>query len=367
MAAKEPIKPANTLTAFRDQMVKSYGASLTRREEQVKRLIIPTGSLTLDMATRVGGWPSGRLHELVGQEGVGKTTLSICSMREAQQLVKDRGVCYIDMEQTFEYEWAEALGLDTSPKRFFHEYADDSEHAADLLARASDSRLFSMIVLDSVGGMESRVAFEKEAGESNMGKNAQIITRMVKRMATRARMNNIAVLLINQLRANFSPVAMQDVSAGPKAMKYATTLRVDMRRGTSPLTFGSGDDKETVGQQFVAKVSRNKVAPWGRSGSFYIINQSTPTHGPIGIDRIDEAVTVGINTGVITRNSPQGSQYTLPGQTKPIIGRDKIKDFLRGNSKAYEVLREAALATVAHEVPQETEVAYDSDGAHDDD
>lgn len=361
--AKAPTKPASTLVAFRNQMLDAYGeATITRREEQRSRLVIPTGSLTLDLALRTGGWVSGRLHEVVGQEGVGKTTLSICSMREAQAKVPSRGVCYIDMEQTFEYDWAEALGLDVSESRFIHQYADDSEHASDLLAKASDSKVFSMIVLDSVGSMESRVAFEKEAGESNMGKNAQIITRMVKRIATRARMNDITVLLINQLRANFAAMATQDVSAGPKAMKYATTTRVDMRRtAETDLKVGSGEDQEVVGRHFRAKVYRNKVAPAGRSGAFYIVNQETDKWGPIGIDRVDEAVSVGISTGAITRNSPQGSMYTLPGQKKAIHGRDAMKKFLRENPEAVELLREAAAATVAHEVTPDTEVTYEEE------
>lgn len=235
---KKPARKTDfsSLSSLRADLEKKYGTAVVRREQVVKYDAIPTGSLTLDLALRTGGWVTGRMHEIVGNEGVGKTTLAISSMREAQHKFPGKAVAYIDMEQTFDYDWAEANGLDTSDDRFLHVFPDDSEDVSDLLRRTTETGLFSMITVDSIGGMESRQAFEKDAGEQVMGRNAQVISRMVKHCAVLCRKNNATTLLINQFRANLANPMAGDQSAGPKALKYSTTTKTVMAR---PATSGS--------------------------------------------------------------------------------------------------------------------------------
>lgn len=353
-----------TLSGLRDRMTKTYGEGrVVKRANVVKYEIIPTGSLSLDLALRVGGWVRGRIHEIVGPEGVGKTTTIIASMIEAQKKYPDLSVGYVDMEQTFDYDWAEKLGLDTSDKRWLHVYPDNSEDASDQLREMAMTSLFSMITVDSIGGMESKQAFEKDADGQVMGRNAQVITRMVKHCAVLCRRNNVAVILVNQYRANIDNPKGGDQSAGPKAMKYATTSKVEMRRTAGePLKvkFPGDKDPQVVGLQVRARVTRNKVAAPGKIAEYYIINQDTMEYGGVGIDQADEALTIGTITGVVEAQA--GGYYSFPWTKTAkdrIRGLESALGFLRGNhAKALEI-RDAAVAKLSSDIIEETMIEFD--------
>lgn len=354
-AKKTAAPPPGTMRGLRDRLDKRYGGRVVRRENVVAYEVISTGSLTLDLATRVGGWVRGRISEVVGPEGVGKTTLVISSMVQAQHAYPDLAVGYIDMEQTFDYGWAEALGLDTSSDRFLHIYPDDAEDVSDLLRAQAETGLFSMITVDSIGGMESKEAFGKEAGDKVMGNNAQIITRMVKHCAVLCRRNNVAVILVNQYRANISNPMGSDISAGPKALKYSTTMKVEMgNTGADPIRYLLPGDEEPsiIGRMLRARVTRNKVAVQGKKAEFYLINADTSEYGPVGIDKADEAITIGLHTEVIEQGG--GGYYTIPGGNR-IRGRDKVAEHLRSCPEDLEAVRVAAIATMSADVRVETE------------
>lgn len=352
--------PPSSMKALRDKMSKRYGERVMRRDQVVPYQVIPTGSLGLDMATRVGGWVRGRTHEVMGPEGVGKTTVCISSAVEAQTLWPDLSVGLIDMEQTFDYDWAEANGLDTSDDRWLHVYPDDSEDVSDQIKQMASTGLFSLIFVDSIGSMESKGAFEKDAGESNMGKNSQIITRMCKQVSVLCRRNKVAVIFVNQPRANFSQPGGADVSAGPKSLRHNTTMKVQMSRtGESPLKARIDGEDETVAYQMRARVVRNKVAPQGRSADFWIMNQPTPEFGPVGISRADEAITIGLYTEVIQQG---GAWYTLPDGTR-VNGRPKLLQHLASCPDDVEMIRKEALATVSGEVQPETVVEFEQEAA----
>lgn len=369
--AKAPKVPGRdaiptSMAALRAQLEARYGtARVVRREEVLEYSIISTGSIGLDYATRVGGWVQGRTHEIIGVEGVGKTTLAIMSMIEAQRAFPDQAVGYIDMEQTFDYEWAESLGLDTSDDRWLHMYPDDSEDVSDQLRMQCRTDLFSMIVVDSIGGMESKQALSKEAEEVTMGRNAQVITRMVKNVAVLARKHQVAILFINQFRANLSGMG-SDVSAGPKALRYNTTMKVEMRRASGEATtvtmkFEDEKDAVVVGVQVKAKVVRNKVSAPGYSTDFWIFNHDTDEYGPVGIDRADEALSLGIRTGVVPQ---KGAYYVLP-DGKQYQGRAKTMEVLRGELDLVDEIRQRALATVSGEIIPTVEVKFDDEESTD--
>ena len=349
-----------SIEGLRTQMVQRYGSGRIARREEVKAYsVISTGSVNLDAATRVGGWVRGRTHEIVGPEGVGKTTLAINGMVEAQKAEPKLAVGYIDMEQTFDYDWAEAQGLDTSDARFVHAFPDDSEDVSDQLRMMCRTDLFSMIIVDSIGGMESKQALSKEAEEVTMGRNAQVITRMVKNVAVLARKHQVAIIFINQLRANLSGMG-QDISAGPKALKYATTMKVDMRRSSDDNATVSikvpGEKNDIViGVKVKVRVVRNKVAAPGYSGEFWIFNHDTDEYGPVGIDRADEALSLGLLNDIV---KVAGSFYTLPGEKKSIQGRAAVLARLRGELDLIDTIRTIALAKVNDVIPS-TEVVFD--------
>ena len=359
-----PKPPAGSIAALRLNMVKKYGDGRVSRQETVHKYeTIPTGSLSLDLATRVGGWVRGRIHEIIGAEGNGKTTLVINSMAQAQVKYPTLAVGYVDMEQTFDWDWAEANGLDTSNERFIHAYPDNAEDVSDQIKEMMETGLFSMVVVDSIGGMESKQAFDKEADEHVMGRNAQIITRMVKRLAMLARREKVAVLLVNQFRANISNPMGGDQSAGPKALKYATSMKVEMRRtGEAPLKVKFTDDPEpqVVGKQYKGRVVRNKVAAEGKSGTFWIINNPSSEFGPIGIDQADEALAIGIFTEVIGVEG--GGYYTMPwtkDKKDRLRGRDTVLAYLRDHRDKALIIRDAAVSKMAADVKTEIEVSFD--------
>jgi recombination protein RecA len=364
-AKAAPKAPPKSLAALRENMVKKYGTGqVVRREDVLAYEVIPTGSLSLDLATRVGGWVRGRIHEIIGQEGNGKTTLVINSMAQAQIKYPNLAVGFIDMEQTFDWDWAEANGLITTPDRFVYAFPNDSEDVSDQVKEMVETGLFSMVAVDSIGGMESKQAFDKEAQETVVGRNAQIITRMVKRLAMLARREQVAILLVNQYRANISNPMGGDQSAGPKALKYATTMKVEMRRtGETPLKvkFPDDDEPQVVGTQYKARVSRNKVAAQGKAGTFWLINNASMEYGPIGIDVADEALTIGIFTGAIGVEG--GGYYTMPwtsGKKDRIHGRPLVLAYLREHrDKAMEV-RDASVAKMSADVKVDVEVAFDT-------
>ena len=345
--------PPPSMAKFRDQLEKRYGNRLTPAAEQTGHEVISTGSLTLDVAMRTGGWVRGRTHELIGPQGVCKTTMSILTAVEHQKATR-KAVGWIDMEQSFDPAWAQSLGLDTSRDAFTHISPDDSEDVSDMNKIMAQSELYSLIVIDSIGGMESRKAFDKDAEDSTMGRNAQVITRMVKHAAVLAKRNNITMLYVNQLRANLSGMGVSDIAAGPRALQYNTTFSVRLSRKGGPASETTrkvkiGEIEDEVGRQFVAKVQRSRVSPQGRQAEFWLFNQPS-TYGPVGIDKVDEAVSLGLRMGVITQS---GAFYTLPGEKKGIQGRAKVLDELRKRPEMAETIRGEALKMVAHEVKDE--------------
>lgn len=347
--------PPPSMSKFRDQLEKRYGNRLTPAAEPQRHQIVSTGSLTLDVAMRTGGWVVGRTHELIGPQGVGKTTLCILTAIEHQKVMPGKAIGWIDMEQSFDFAWAESLGLDTSRDAFTHISPDDSEDVSDMNKIMAQSELYSLIVIDSIGGMESRKAFDKDAEESTMGRNAQVITRMVKHAAVLARRNGITMIYVNQLRANLSGMGMTDIAAGPRALQYNTTFSIKLSRKGGPASDTTrkikiGDIEDEVGRLFVAKVQRSRVSPQGRQAEFWLFNQETSEYGPVGIDKVDEAVSLGIRMGVIKQSS---GWYTLPGEDKAINGRPKVVAELRKRPEMVETIRTEALSMVADEVKDE--------------
>lgn len=362
---KKPARAVPTsLSALRTNMTKTYGEGRVSARARVEPYqVIPTGSMSLDLALRVGGWALGRIHEVVGPEGVGKTTLCINSAAGAQKRYQDKAVGYIDMEQTFDWDWAERNGLDTSDERFLHVYPDHAEDVSDQVKAMIETGLFSLIIVDSIGGMESKQAFEKQAEEHVMGRNAQVITRMVKRLASEARKHQVAVLLVNQYRANLANPQGMDQSAGPKALKYATTTKVEMRRTSTDALkydFKDGEGLVVVGVENKARVTRNKIAAANKSGTFWIINQDTPEWGPVGIDQAAEAYAIGTYTEVI--DAQPGGYHWMPWTTdkkERIHGKAAVMAFLRANPERAEEVRQAAVAKMSQDVIPQHLVDFD--------
>jgi recombination protein RecA len=198
-----------------------------------------------------------------------------------------------------------------------------------------------MVVVDSIGAMESKANLDKEAAKAQPGKNAQVITRMCKHLSSLARDFRVTVILVNQLRANFGGMG-GDVSAGPREMQHSTTTRVIMSGGRQEpvkMQFTPGEDPEIVSRQFRGRVTRSKAVPPGRVAEFWVNNRYTADYGPAGINVIDEYVSAGVRLGVIDQGG--GGIYTLPGGIKA-KGRKAVIEKLRGD----EALRAAVRTSI---------------------
>ena len=354
--------PAKGLAKLRADLTKTYGDRYTRRDLMVPPTFISSGSLVVDYALG-GGFALKRTHEVIGPEGMGKTSLANLTMANAQAMFPDRAAAIIDMEQSYDFAWAEKLGVNLHDDHFIHLYPDHSEDVSDQIAMLLRSGDVSMVAVDSVGGMESKAAFEKKAEDVVVGKNSQVISRMVKRVAGLCREHNALVIFINQYRADIGNPRGGQKSAGPSALKYNTTTKLKMARTGEPTrkialtdAVSEAPKELEVGRQLRVKVERNKLAVQGRSADFWFFNHPTQQYGPVGVDRADEAAVLGLATGAITRLS--SVMYELPDGTK-VNGRNNVKTLVAERPDLIEQIRTRALAAIAGEIKDERSVAYD--------
>lgn len=345
------------MAKFEASFSKRYGEATLQRSSEVNPYeVIPTGSMILDHRLTVGGYVEGRIIEIWGPPGVGKSTLSLMGLREAQRKHKDRNVAVIDMERKFDRAWAVAHGVDLER---LHVYSPRSaEDVADALKDFCQSGLFSMVVLDSVGAMIPEAEKEKDAGESAMGKYAGIVTRMIKIAAVEAAESETTVILINQVRANLGYGA-DTTTGGGWALKHGTTMKLKLRRtATPPFKAKIGKEEMQVGHQIAFKVERNGVGPANREGQFNLFVVASKKYGPVGIDSADEAVTLGIETNAIEQ---AGAWYTLPGGER-LQGKEAVVDRLRNDLDLLDAIRTASLATVSGEIVEEEADDVDESG-----
>jgi recombination protein RecA len=335
---------AASLAAFSAQMHSRYGGYRIANESPP--VIVPTGSANLDKALRVGGWREGRVFEVIGPKDSGKSSLVIASIVSFMRLFPDRGACYVNIEGTFDPARATEMGLDCSDEairsgRWAPLLPASTEEASDMARDYCASGFYGILVVDSVGGMESWKVLEKSASEDTMGKNAQVITKMTKHLSSLARLHRCTVLLVNQQRANFSAYGGPQ-SAGPMAMQYSTTAKVEMSmRGAEgdvrKLKLPGDEEPSAVSQRHVARVTRAKNTLPGRSAQFFINKVGTPQYGPPGIDVSDEYLTMGTAQGVIKLG---GAWYTFPDGERA-NGRDKGAAYLREHPDVMSQIREA--------------------------
>ena len=334
-----PRGPATNLTAHLAQMQRAYGDRVAPAAgKKGPPVIVSTGVLTIDHALREGGWRQGRIHEIVGPPDSGKSTTMIYSAAEQQRRFPDRGIAYVDMEGTFDDDWAESLGLDlSSEEKWRHLYPSHSEDASDMARECCSSGLYSSVIVDSIGGMESKKAFAKDAEDDLPGKNAQVISRMVKHLASLARQNCVTVLLVNQYRSQIGSMG-GDQSAGGKVLQHATTTKLVMSRAggeDSAKKLAYDGVEEMIGLKFRGRVTRSKIVAPGRQAEFWIFNRPTEQFGAPGVWRADEYASLGIRLGAIAQG---GSWYTFPNGTR-VNGRADVVSALNADPKLMELVR----------------------------
>lgn len=352
-----PVKAsARALVAFEERFVKRFGAGTIAKAVRRTYQVVSTGSITLDIALGSGGWVVGRIAEIWGPESVAKTTVALCGVANFQQTYPDKMAAIIDMERSFDPAWAAQHGVELDRLHVLKPHS--SEDVSDMARMLVESRMYSIIVLDSVGGMITEEEMSNDAAKASVGTAAKIITRMVKQCAVLCDDTDTTLIIINQVRAVIS-VQGGDTTGGGKALRHVTTHKVRLKRtGDDPYYLGTGEDRELVGFVVGAVVEKNKVAPPRRAANFALFNQTTREYGPVGIDRAREAFQIAKRLGVIEEVST--GRYLLPGEEKAIHGMPATLARMRSDTSMLDRIRQDMLSRLAEEVHIAEEVPVDT-------
>ena len=297
------------------------GSIMKMGDEAVANVeVIPTGSIGLNTALGVGGYPKGRIIEIYGPESSGKTTLAIHAMAECQ---KAGGVCaFIDAEHAFDRFYAEKLGVDIS--NIYISQPDNGEQALEIADQLIRSSAIDLIVIDSVAALTPKKEIEGDMGDSSVGLQARLMSQALRKMTSTISKTNTTCIFINQLREKIGVMfGSPETTTGGNALKFYASVRLDIRKNGP--TIKDGDI--AIGNKVKVKVVKNKVAPPFRFAEFEI------TFGE-GISRIGEIVDLSEQFDIIKKS---GSWYSY-GDSKLGQGRDAVKALLNDNPELCEEL-----------------------------
>ena len=310
------------LQAAMSKIEKDFGKGSIMRmgDEQIENVdVIPTGSIALNAALGVGGYPKGRIIEIYGPESSGKTTLAIHAIAEAQ---KAGGIAaFIDAEHAFDRFYAQKLGVDVD--NLLISQPDNGEQALEIADQLIRSAAIDIIVIDSVAALTPKKEIEGDMGDSAVGLHARLMSQALRKVTSTIAKTNTTCIFINQLREKIGVMfGNPETTTGGNALKFYASVRLDIRRVTS-----IKDGDQVIGNQVRVKVVKNKVAPPFRKAEFEI------TFGE-GISRIGEIVDLGVEYGIIKKS---GSWFSY-GDSKLAQGRDATKQLLKDNPELCDEL-----------------------------
>ena len=328
MTEKAQINPEKlkVLSAVMDKIEKDFGkgAIMKMSSKKVDEVpVIPSGSITIDQALGIGGYPKGRVIEIVGPESSGKTTLAIHAIAEAQ---KAGGIAaFIDAEHAFDSAYARKLGVDID--ELLISQPDNGEQALEIADHLIRSSAIDIVVIDSVAALTPKAEIEGEMGESKMGLQARLMSQALRKLTASISKTRTVCIFINQLRDKIGVVyGNPETTTGGNALKFYASVRIDIRKASV-----IKDGEEQLGARAKVKIVKNKLAPPFRRAEFDIM------YGE-GISKIGEIIDLGVDLGILKKS---GSWFSY-GERKIGQGRDSVKELLKSD----EALRDEIEAKV---------------------
>lgn len=331
MAKKEKVideksAKAEALKLALEKLDKTFGKGTVMRlgDKVIEKVeVIPTGSLGLDIALGVGGYPKGRIVEIFGPESSGKTTLTLHAISEAQK--QGGTAAFIDAEHAFDPIYAEKLGVDTS--NLIISQPDNGEQALEIADNLIRSGAVDLIIIDSVAALTPKSEIEGEMGDSKMGVHARLMSQALRKITGSINKANCTVIFINQLRDKIGVMfGNPETTTGGNALKFYSSIRLDIRRQSTPIKDKNGN---ALGNKTKVKVVKNKVAPPFQSAEFDVM------YGE-GISKTGEIVDLGTDFNILKKS---GAWFSY-GDTKLANGRDAMRSVLLDNPELMDELEQ---------------------------
>ena len=303
---------------------KAFGhcAIMRMNDESIEDVdVIPTGSIGLDMALGVGGYPRGRIIEIYGPEASGKTTLALHAIAQAQQM---GGIAaYIDAEHAFDRSYAEAVGVNT--RNLWISQPDNGEQALEIADNLIRSGAIDIIVIDSVAALTPKAEIDGDMGDSKVGLQARLMSQALRKLTATISKTNCCCIFINQLREKIGVLfGNPETTTGGNALKFYASVRIDIRR-----TQAIKDGDQNIGNRVKVRVVKNKVAPPFRTCEFDLMFGE-------GISKLGEIIDLGVDLDIIHKS---GSWFSY-GESKLAQGREALKQLLRDNPELCDELEQ---------------------------
>jgi recombination protein RecA len=335
MAKDEKAEKLKALQMAMDKLEKAHGKGAIMRmgDSAVEDVeVIPSGSIGLDIALGIGGYPKGRIIEIYGPESSGKTTLAIHAIAEAQK--KGGIAAMIDAEHAFDRFYAQSLGVDID--NLLISQPDNGEQALEIAENLIRSGAIDIIVIDSVAALTPRSEIEGEMGDSKVGLQARLMSQALRKLTGTISKTGAVCIFINQLREKIGVMfGNPETTTGGNALKFYSSVRLDIRRAGQ---IKSAED--VTGNRVKVKVVKNKVAPPFRKTEFDIM------YGE-GISKVGEIIDLGVDHGLLKKS---GSWFSY-GETRLGQGRDAVKELLLDNPELMEELEVKIKEIITGKVP----------------